>query len=147
MYKKAVIPLDMSQLAECALNHAVALLKEGTIGELTLVNVIEVPENQALEGVEPLVQQQRDFKTGAVYLSHVQSDLKSKGIQANIQSLAGDPATAIIDYCRANNVDLIVIATHGYTGLKKLILGSVALKVLQDANIPVLLIRAESCQP
>ncbi len=51
-----------------------------------------------------------------------------------------------MNYAEANDVDLIVIATHGYTGMKKLMFGSVALRVLHDSHVPVLLIRSESCR-
>ena len=52
----------------------------------------------------------------------------------------------ISDYAKENGIDMIVIATHGYTGLKKLMLGSVALGVLQESHVPVLLIRPDSCR-
>ena len=47
---------------------------------------------------------------------------------------------------RDNGIDLIIIATHGYTGMKKLMFGSVALEVLHSSHVPVLLIRPESCR-
>ena len=53
----------------------------------------------------------------------------------------GDAAQMIIDYVKKNGIDLIVIATHGYSGVRRLMFGSVALQVLHDADVPVLLIR------
>ena len=53
----------------------------------------------------------------------------------------GNAAQMISNYVKQNDMDLIVIATHGYSGMKKLIFGSVALQVLHDSDVPVLLIR------
>ena len=81
------------------------------------------------------------------YLADVESRLASEGIKVKMESLEGNrPADAISDYAQKNGTDMIVIATHGYTGLKKLMLGSVALGVLHESHIPVLLIRPESCR-
>ena len=80
------------------------------------------------------------------YLEKIQSELSSEGIKVKTESLEGTPAQTIVDYAEANDVDLIVIATHGYSGLKKLMFGSVALRVLHDSHVPVLLIRPESCR-
>ena len=55
------------------------------------------------------------------------------------------PATCIVKYAKDNDVDLIIIASHGHTGINKMMLGSVALEVLHDSHVPVLLIRPEVC--
>ena len=62
-------------------------------------------------------------------------------INSTIGDFSGNSAK-IIDYARSLPADLIVLATHGYTGMKRLMFGSVALQVLHDAKVPVLLIRA-----
>ena len=59
---------------------------------------------------------------------------------------ADRPAPAITDYAHKNGMEMIVIATHGYTGLKKLMLGSVTLSVLNQSSGPVLVIRPEACR-
>ena len=66
--------------------------------------------------------------------------MKTASLEAN------SPAHKITDYALEKGIDLIVIGTHGYTGLKKLILGSVASGVLNSSSVPVLLIRPESCR-
>ncbi|OPY08840.1 MAG: Stress response protein NhaX [Syntrophaceae bacterium PtaB.Bin095] len=71
----------------------------------------------------------------------MQSRLRSEGMKVNAEVLEGETAHTIIDYAKENHVDLIVIATHGYKGVKRVMFGSVALKVLHDAHVPVLLIR------
>jgi nucleotide-binding universal stress UspA family protein len=78
----------------------------------------------------------------------MESRLVSKGIKVKAVSLEGNrPADMIVEYARKKRMHMIIIATHGYTGLKKLLLGSVAFGVLHQSHIPVLLIRPESCRP
>ena len=87
------------------------------------------------------------FMESRKYLADVESRLASEGIKVKTESLEGNrPAEIISDYAQKNGMDMIVIATHGYTGMKKLMFGSVALEVLHESHVPVLLIRPESCR-
>ena len=150
MYKKVLVPLDGSELAECALNHVKNLVKEGSAGEVTLFNVVKVDAPWAeLYGKNFDINAMREalFASARKYLAKIESQLNSEGIKVKTEVLeANQPAQAITDYARTKGIDMIVIATHGYTGMKKLMLGSVALNVLHDSHIPVLLIRPESCR-
>jgi nucleotide-binding universal stress UspA family protein len=69
------------------------------------------------------------------------SSLTAKGVQAESVILKGAPSDAIIAYASENNIDLIVMSTHGRTGLARLVFGSVAESVLHRAACPVLLVR------
>ncbi len=153
MYKKVLVPLDGSELAECALSHVKDLLKEGSAGELTILNVVkvDVPWADMYEGVYD-----RNFDIEAIraplvsasekYLANVKSRLASEGITAKTGWVeAIRPAYAITDYAQKQGMNLIVMATHGYTGMKRMLLGSVASGVLHMSSVPVLLIRPESC--
>ncbi|MEW6332927.1 MAG: universal stress protein [Thermodesulfobacteriota bacterium] len=151
MYKRILVPLDGSALAECALSHVETLVKDGAAKEVTLLNVVAVhiPLYGDLHPGPLHIGEMREslFKQAGEYLAEVKARLASRGIAAKTEMLEGNrPADAIADYAREKGVDLIVIATHGYTGLKKLMLGSVALGVLHESQIPVLLIRPESCR-
>ncbi len=69
----------------------------------------------------------------------------AKGVTVKTESIeAKRPANAITDYAQKNGMDLIVMSTHGYSGLKKLLLGCVATEVLSRSPVPVLLIRPEA---
>jgi nucleotide-binding universal stress UspA family protein len=75
------------------------------------------------------------------------SQLRSKGIKVTTKALeANRPAYTIMDYAQKNGLDIIVMATHGHTGFKKLLMGNVAFGVLHESHVPVLLIRPESCR-
>jgi nucleotide-binding universal stress UspA family protein len=150
MYQKALVPLDGSSLAECVLSNIKDLAKEGFVKEITLLNVVkfdipwggEYPERIDLNAIrEPL------FAASRKYLDEVKSRLASEGIKVKTESREGNrPADTITDYARELGMDAIVIATHGYTGMKRLLLGSVAFGVLHQSSVPVLLIRPESCR-
>jgi nucleotide-binding universal stress UspA family protein len=148
MYKKLLVPLDGSPLAECALSHAKSLVKDGAVGEVILLNVIVVKFSKTPEfGVDINKIREYEFTKARKYLADVESRLNSEGIKVKTESLEGNsPADIISEYAQKNGVDMIIIATHGYTGLKKLMLGSVALEVLHESHVPVLLIRPESCR-
>ena len=149
MYQKVLVPLDGSELAECALNHVRNLVKEGSVGEVTLLNVVKVDIPWAeLYGQHFDINVMREalFASARKYLAKIESQLGSEGIKVKTESLEANwPAEAITNYAKKNGTDMIVIATHGYTGMKKLMLGSVALSVLHESHIPVLLIRSEAC--
>lgn len=148
MYQKILVPLDGSKLAECALSHVKNLVKDGAVGEVTLLNVVTVnlpgrAEYQSLVNINTV--RENLFMESGKYLADVESQFASEGIHVITESLEGNrPADTISDYAQKNGVELIVIATHGYTGLKKLMFGSVALGVLHESHVPVLLIRPES---
>jgi nucleotide-binding universal stress UspA family protein len=149
MYQKVLVPLDGSELAECALFHVKNLVKEGAVGEVTLLNVVivHIPGRGEYPGFTNInTVRENLFMESRKYLADVESRLASEGIKVKTESLEGNrPADAISDYAQKNGVELIVIATHGYSGLKKLMFGSAALGVLHESHIPVLLIRPEPC--
>ena len=150
MYQKALVPLDGSPLAECVLSHIKQLAKEGLVKELTLLNVVkfDIPwggdfsERIDLDAIrKPL------FAASRKYLGEVESRLATEGIKVKTEAREGNrPADTITDYAREKGMDAIVIATHGYTGMKRLLLGSVSFGVLHQSPVPVLLIRPESCR-
>lgn len=150
MYKKVLVPLDGSELAECVLFHVKNLVKEGSVGEVTLFNIVKVNAPWAeLYGENFDINKMREafFASARKYLSKIESQLNSEGIKAKTETLeANSPAYKITEYAQENGIELIIMGTHGYTGMKKLILGSVASGVLNSSSVPVLLIRPESCR-
>jgi nucleotide-binding universal stress UspA family protein len=146
MYQKVLVPLDGSPLAECALSEVIHLAKGGFIGEVLLVNVTETYSAVFAENIDFSHMKKIQRENSQAYLDRTRKKLVAEGIQAKAASLEGSPAQAIVSYAREKGADLIIIATHGYTGMKQLMFGSVALRVLHDARAPVLLIRPEACR-
>ena len=150
MYQKVLVPLDGSDLAECALSHVKSLVKDGSAGEVTLLNIVQIDIPWAeVENVHFDMNVLREPLSAASrkYLAEAEARLSSQGIKVKTESLeANRPAYTITNYALKNGMDLIVMSTHGYTGLKKLLLGSVAFGVLNESHVPVLLIRPEACR-
>jgi nucleotide-binding universal stress UspA family protein len=150
MYKKVLVPLDGSDLAECMLSHLKSLFKDGSVGEITLLNIVTIDIPWAeLEGghfnFEALRKQV--FTSSKEYLAKVESRLSSEGLKVKAVSMeANRPAETITEYAEKQGMELIIMATHGHSGFKKLLLGSVASGVLNQSPVPVLLIRPEACR-
>ncbi len=141
MYQKILVPLDGSAFAECSLNHVLNLSQMGKIGVVILLNVLD-PIMWCREGRDFVSFRNVQFTQAEKYLEKMKIRLGSEGINVRSDILEGGmPASSIVKYAEDNAVDLIVITSRGHTGMKKLMLGSVALEVLHDSHVPVLLIR------
>jgi nucleotide-binding universal stress UspA family protein len=150
MYKKVLVPVDGSGLAESTLDYVKALTKEGSVGEVTLLNVVKLKFPWPVMGSEEKYPKSFDvntfrdtlFTASRKYLADMGSRLTSEGIKVNTASLEGsNPADIIAQYAQEKGMDVIIMGTHGYTGLKKLMFGNVASDVLHNSHIPALLIR------
>jgi nucleotide-binding universal stress UspA family protein len=140
MYEKILVPLDGSELAEVALPYAEELA--GKLGsEVTLLHVCESAEAQYHHMHQLYIQKMVGAtKRGAKkYLE--KSDNKAITVRSAI--LSGHPAEQIVDFAEKQHIDLIVIATHGWSGIRRWVLGSVADKVVRATKQPVALIRAK----
>jgi len=141
MYEKVLVPLDGSELAECALPHVINLFKKGVVEEVILLQIVEIPSVLLEEGFDFIGLKTAQISKAQKYLTGIQSQLSAEGSNVKSEVLEGNTAHSIIEYAKRNDVQLLVIATHGYTGMKQLMFGSVALRILHDAHVPVLLIR------
>ena len=146
MYEEILVPLDGSEFAEAALPHARALSKAFD-GRITLISVFEPATVISQPGaVGPVISVAVDTEAEMTalrqYLDKVVANLKTEGINVRTAIRQGDPASVVIDYAAANREDIIVMSTHGRSGIQRWVYGSVADKVLRSANVPVLLIRA-----
>lgn len=141
MYPKILVPLDGSEVAESALKEVERLVKGGMVREITLLSVVAVSTLAASEGLDLPVYRKSRYEMYEKYLEEVRSRIASEGIVVNTVIREGDAASIINEHVRNKGIDLIVIATHGYSGMKKLMFGSVALRVMHDSDVPVLLIR------
>ena len=146
MYKKILVPLDGSVLAEKVLPHVTALAK-GSGAEVTLASVVELSLGVAgakLEAFPQAAAEQKAALRGEAmgYLEKVRRALKDLGVAAGVTLLEGDVASAIIACAEQKGFDLIAMATHGRSGIDRFVMGSIAEKVVRNASTPVLLIRA-----
>jgi nucleotide-binding universal stress UspA family protein len=145
MYQNVLVPLDGSDLAECALPHVKKMAKAGFIKEISLLTVIDIHPSALLEGADTTAVYHAQMTNSREYMNKVQAQFRAEGIEAKSVILQGPAAQVIADYANEKKMELIVIATHGYSGMKRLMFGSVAFRVLHDSHVPVLLIRPDSC--
>jgi nucleotide-binding universal stress UspA family protein len=144
MYKKILIPLDGSELAKKALDQAEKLAT--TFGaEIILLQVVPfLPIYGSPELVTPLIIDEKQKESVEKYLATLVEELKKKGLKATATVKTGHQiAVEIIDFAKVNGVDLIVMCTHGRSGITRWVLGSVAHKVLTRAETPILLLRSK----
>ncbi len=149
MFKKVLVPLDGSLLAECALPYIENLIKDGAVQEVTLLHVVLINFDwyTVKEDFNFSAFRENLFAESQKYLESVRQKIDLGGIKVKTESIEGNfAAQAIAEYSKKNPVGVIVMSTHGRTGKKILMFGSTALSVLHDSHVPVLLIRPESCR-
>jgi len=143
MYKHMLVPLDESELAEVVFPYAGEIAASLKLEQLTLLHVIPPEEKnpvalhkgyieRAAETVGSLCRDVQHTKHAEVCTEKIQS----RGVLAT-----GHPAEEILRYAEDNDVDLILMATHGRTGVQRWTMGSIADKVLRASNVPVWLVR------
>jgi nucleotide-binding universal stress UspA family protein len=133
-----LVPLDGSTLAEAALPRAVELARAAEARLLLL----RAAEAHTLPGLDPTAAQIQVVEDADTYLTDVAERVSTLGVR-NIDTSVwyGAPATAILEATRLRKPDLIVMTTHGRSGLERLIFGSVAETVLRSTTTPILLVR------
>jgi len=131
LYKKILVTLDGSEPAEKALPYTVTIakLKKSSVVLFAVSLTIFVDRRDRL------------FKS---YLNDAAEKLKKEGIKAVADTGYGDVPAEIVKYANTNKIDLIIMATHGYSKAKRGMFGSISQKVLYGTEIPVLLVRSKS---
>ncbi len=146
-YTTIVVPLDGSAFAEQALEPArrLAARCEATLVLLSIVPFFDTISLGA-SGMVPQwtgTDQQRVRQSVAAYLETTAQRVATGRVPVRTRVIDGPPATMIAATATEEHADLIVMATHGRSGLSRLWLGSVATRVLQNTDLPVLLLPAE----
>ncbi len=141
MFEHLLIPLDGSPLAECVLPHVLAIAR--TLGSrVTLLQVVEQAESAGrTRAIDPLEWHYSEAEAGA-YLQNVAERLRLAGVPTAQVLLQGDPAERVIDYAQAEHVDLILLSSHGRSGLSGWNVSSVVQKILARVHISILLVPA-----
>ena len=153
MYKKIVVPLDGSPLAECVLPHVEALARGCLVNEIIFVRAVEPFQYPTYAGEVTITPAEVErINAGNKleaedYLRKLTDRFKFEKIPTGWEVLLGVAAERIADYGSKNQADSVVIATHGRSGLSRWVWGSVADRILRSACVPVLMVRAPGCFP
>jgi len=153
MYKKILVPLDGSKLAECVLPHVEGLAKGCQTATIEFVQVyapLQIPptiEPIPLKKDEIVAISAQGKKIAADYIQGVVERVNLQQAEGKGTVLSGSVTETLTDYIAKNGIDLVVMATHGSSGVSRWIWGSVADRLLRASCAPVLLVRAPGCYP
>ena len=153
MYQKILVPLDGSELAECVLPHLESIAQGCKAKNITFLRVVEPLPITRMYGEYAFndkdVQRLEAEHVNAAkeYLTNVISRFEFKGTNVKSEVLIGKTADNIADYATENDVDLVIIATHGRSGVSRWLRGSVADRVLRSSCVSTLMIRAPGYVP
>lgn len=139
-----LVPLDGYPEAEHALPHAQELAAKMKL-RVQLLRVAMPDPSDRMSGMDLLYTEEiiEYIKAGAEpYVALMARRLRDKGIVSSYKVAFGRPAEEILDVAKESGVDLIVMATHGFMGFKRLMLGSIADRVIRGADTPILVVRA-----
>jgi nucleotide-binding universal stress UspA family protein len=147
MYKRVLVPLDGSKLAEETLPHA-AVHAGQFGGEIVLLKVLgPLPEpSMAGRGVVRSAEA-ASAQLAQDYLEGIAAGLREQGIPAQTATVEGKPYVEIIRFAEENEIDLVVMSTRGHSGLSRWLLGSVADRVARGATVPLLLVPVQCEDP
>jgi len=145
MYQQILVPTDGSAAAKSAINHAVdiATVRESTVHALHVIPTDELrfrPKSDEVKRLEAgHFEEYPEAHTRAKNAVH---DVVAAATEANVEAVgsivAGKPHTKIVDYARENGIDLIVMGSHGHSGVGRLLLGSTTERVIRKTSVPVL---------
>jgi nucleotide-binding universal stress UspA family protein len=153
MYRKVMAPLDGSKLAECVIPHLDMIARGCGVQEIYYLRVVKpfypIADymGDSVSAVDVVSINKNALAAAELYLKELTDKTKYPGIDIHWAALEGDEAETIAEYARTNEMDLIIIATHGRSGVSRWVWGSVADRVLRSSCVPVLMIRAPGCVP
>ena len=146
MFDNILVPLDRSDLAECVLLHAVAMARAFQ-SEVTLLHVLE--QGTRLDHtyrVDPLEWRIRKLETES-YLRSMVERFQETGLPLQQRMLEGEAAEQIIDFAQSSGANLIILSSHGQSGLTGWNVSSVVQKIVMRVRTSVMIVRAYQRQP
>lgn len=144
MIKRILVPLDGSQASEAAVLKASDILRGKPDAFIAVLRVLELPENSPLfEPVDLANARAEERRQTSEYLDQLKEEYAAPHytMETRIEAAEEGVANAIIKCAETENVDLIVLTSHGRTGLKKLLLGSVTEKVVRLSPCSVMIVK------
>ena len=138
MFKKILVPLDGSKIAEAVIPFAREIASRSGAELLFVTAVQQVGVWDATLSLQVL---KRESEIASDYLATVERDVSGEGQKAATQVIDGDAAEAVLASADAAGADLIAISTHGRSGLSRWLFGSVATHILERSAIPLLVLR------
>ena len=153
-YQNIVVPLDAASFAEQALDQAseLALAMNANLHLISIVpfpHILPVHIHKEEKEAQSLIRaflHQTEVERREHYLMQKAEQFREQGIRVHTDVASGHSAEEILGFCTRAEQTLLVMATHGRSGLRRIVLGSVAMKVVQEAHVPVLLVRGRTLE-
>jgi len=148
--KRILVPLDFSDITGMVVEHACFFAK-ALSAELVFFHVVHVPPlAEASTWLDPVISPsveqdiRRQMKSGSeAKLSEIVAQCEAAGLRASARTAVGSPSNHIVRFAEENQVDMIVMGTHGHTGFARIFMGSVAQRVIPHAPCGVYTVRSE----
>lgn len=148
--KKILVPTDCSEYSKPALRYAVEFMRQFK-ASCTLLTVADdryldflgpayFPEEMFIDIELKLLEQAEDR------LKQFSSDLVPDDLTVELSAVRGEPSMEIIQYAKNNDIDMIIMGTHGHTGFSHILLGSVTDKIVRYSPCPVLTVKPDDHQ-
>ncbi|HUU31406.1 MAG TPA: universal stress protein [Phycisphaerae bacterium] len=145
--KRLLVPTDFSEHSEQAALYAVELAKRFQADEVHCIHVSDIPADLLATSAYTMTGPSQEFieQVRQENRKNLEAFAKNRlaGVPVRTAFLEGRPFVEIIRYARDHKIDLVVIATHGRTGLTHALFGSVAEKVVRKAPCPVLVVKRD----
>jgi nucleotide-binding universal stress UspA family protein len=147
VYKRALVPLDGSAVAEAIIPFILEIAGPLDM-EVVLVRVVQPVPPTVIEGSRTVLLDDVEARhaDAVEYLAPIAVELRDKGVRVQTRVRRGQPAEEIVAAAREAGADLVAMTTHGRSGLGRLMFGSVAERVLRESDMPVFLLRATEAQ-
>jgi len=152
MYQKLFVSLDGSELDESVLAHVDALGRGCLVKEITFVRVVEPFESPSIVADYPIKPEEvirinaENKAVAEEYVNKMVSGFKYEGVKIEGKVLDGK-AAVLAEYASKNGADLIVIATHGRSGVSRWAWGRLVDRIVRSACVPVVMVPAPGCFP
>src|SRR6266571_3709526 len=151
MFHTLLVPLDGSTRAEQALSLASCIARYSG-GSLLLLRVVNTTTDVRMFATEPSAMvpdatMESPLMDAVAYLAQIVTSSELRGLKLSVGIVSGTAAECILDSAREQRTDVIVMGSHGYTGTKRWIMGSVTQKVARYSPVPVLVVRENGYIP
>ena len=156
MYNKILVPLDGSKQAECVIPHVLGIAGGKKSAQIILLRVCEpvsILADFPADMLEPWDEHVKAVNTAlrkqcAAYLDKVAERLRLEGYSnIKVEGCTGKPETEILNFIEKNDVDIVVMSSHGHSGPRRWAFGSVVDKVSHASPVSVLVVRSPECVP
>ena len=144
MIKKIMVPLDGSEFAEAVLPYAAEIARRTSSRVLLFTAVTPIA---TWDATASMVRWDRELELAQEYLNRKAAELTAGGLSVDATAMLGDAAECILKVAREEKIDLIALTTHGRSGLTRWLFGSVATKLVQSSDLPLLVIRPQDGAP